>query len=59
MTLDRLLGLTGLLKKASLAGAFFVPAIWLSCVQAEVLCPAARAVTPAQVERVVDGEGDE
>ena len=56
MTLDRLLGLTGLLKKASLAGAFFVPAIWLSSVQAEVLCPAPRAVTPAQVERVVDGD---
>ena len=29
-----------------------MPAIWLSSVQAEVLCPAPRAVTPAQVERV-------
>ena len=56
MTLARLLGLTGLMKKASLVGAFFVPAIWYSVAQAQVLCPAPRAVTYAQVERVVDGD---
>ena len=56
MTLGRLLGLTGLMKKASLAGAFFVPAIWFSTAQAGVLCPAPRTVTYAQVERVVDGD---
>ena len=56
MTLARLLGLTGLMKKASLVGAFFVPAIWYSAVQAQVLCPAPRAVSYAQVERVVDGD---
>lgn len=56
MTTGRLLGLAGLLKKASLAGAFFVPVIWLSSVQAALLCPAPRAVTSAQVERVVDGD---
>ena len=56
MTLSSLFGLVRLLKKASLAGAFFVPAIWLSSVQAQVLCPAPKAPTPAQVERVVDGD---
>ncbi|MES2871371.1 MAG: thermonuclease family protein [Pseudomonadota bacterium] len=56
MTLGSLFGLTGLLKKASLAGAFFVPAIWLASVQAEVLCPAPGALSYAQVERVVDGD---
>ena len=56
MTLGRLLGLTGLVKKASLVGAFFVPAIWLSAAQAQVLCAAPRALTYAQVERVADGD---
>ena len=56
MTLGRLLGLTGLAKKASLAGAFFVSAIWYCAAQAQELCPAPRAVTYAQVERVVDGD---
>ena len=56
MTLGSLSSLAGLLKKASLAGAFFVPAIWLSTVQAQALCPAPQAVSYAQVERVVDGD---
>lgn len=56
MTLGSLSSLAGLLKKASLAGAFFVPAIWLSTGQAQALCPAPQAVSYAQVERVVDGD---
>ena len=56
MTLDRLLGLTGLLKKASLAGAFFVPAIWWTALYAEPLCPAPGPVSYVQVQRVVDGD---
>ena len=43
-----------LLKKASLAGAFFVAAIWLPAAQA--LCPAPSSLAVAQVERVVDGD---
>jgi endonuclease YncB( thermonuclease family) len=43
-----------LLKKASLAGAFFVAAIWLPAAQA--LCPAPSSLPLAQVERVVDGD---
>ena len=45
-----------LMKKASLAGAFFVPGIWLSAVQAEVFCPAPAAVSTFEVQRVVDGD---
>ena len=56
MTLGRLLGLARLLKKASLAGAFFVPAIWLGSAWAAPLCPAPGAVTYATVERVTDGD---
>ena len=56
MTLGSLSSLAGLLKKASLAGAFFVPAIWLSAVQAQALCPAPQPLSYAQVERVVDGD---
>ena len=56
MTSGSLFGLARLLKKASLVGAFFVPAIWLSTVHAQVLCPAPGALTYAQVQRVVDGD---
>ena len=52
--LDRPLGYSRLLKKASLAGAFFVSAIWLST--ASALCPASSPLPAAQVERVVDGD---
>lgn len=47
-------GFSRLLKKASLAGAFFVAAIWLPAAQA--LCPAPSSLPVAQVERVVDGD---
>lgn len=47
-------GFSTLMKKASLAGAFFVSAIWLSAAQA--LCPAPEALTPVAVQRVVDGD---
>ncbi|MDG6404383.1 thermonuclease family protein, partial [Pseudomonas quasicaspiana] len=47
-------GLSRLLKKASLVGAFFVAAIWLPAAQA--LCPASSSLPVAQVERVVDGD---
>jgi endonuclease YncB( thermonuclease family) len=43
-----------LLKKASLAGAFFMSAIWLSGAQA--FCPAPASLPVFQVERVVDGD---
>lgn len=43
-----------LLKKASLAGAFFMSAIWLSTAQA--LCPAPPSLPLVQVQRVVDGD---
>ena len=43
-----------LMKKASLAGAFFVSAIWLSGAQA--FCPAPSGLTPVAVQRVVDGD---
>ena len=56
MTMGRLLGLARLLKKASLAGAFFVPAIWLAGVSAAPLCAAPGALSYAQVQRVVDGD---
>ncbi|MFJ2686472.1 thermonuclease family protein [Pseudomonas sp. NPDC087342] len=48
------MGFTLLTKKASLAGAFFVSAIWLSGAQA--FCPAPSGLTPATVQRVVDGD---
>jgi endonuclease YncB( thermonuclease family) len=43
-----------LMKKASLAGAFFVSAIWLSTAQA--FCPAPAGLTSVTVQRVVDGD---
>ena len=42
------------MKKASLAGAFFVSAIWLSSAQA--FCPAPVRLDSATVQRVVDGD---
>ncbi|UDI93352.1 thermonuclease family protein [Pseudomonas sp. IAC-BECa141] len=42
------------MKKASLAGAFFVSAIWLSAAQA--FCPAPSGLDGATVQRVVDGD---
>lgn len=42
------------MKKASLAGAFFVSAIWLSAAQA--FCPAPSGLDSATVQRVVDGD---
>lgn len=42
------------MKKASLAGAFFVSAIWLSAAQA--FCPAPVGLDSATVQRVVDGD---
>lgn len=56
MTLSSLFGLIRLLKKASLAGAFFMPAIWLASASAAPLCPAPGALTYAWVERVSDGD---
>ena len=43
-----------LMKKASLAGAFFVSAIWLPGAQA--FCPAPGDLAPVAVQRVVDGD---
>ncbi|TWD46411.1 thermonuclease family protein [Pseudomonas sp. SJZ131] len=48
------MGFSPLLKKASLVGAFFVSAIWLSAAQA--FCPVPAGLTPIAVERVVDGD---
>ncbi|HEY0289540.1 MAG TPA: thermonuclease family protein [Pseudomonas sp.] len=48
------MGFSRLLKKASLVGAFFVSAIWLSV--AHALCPAPASLPTAQVQRVVDGD---
>src|SRR5471032_344054 len=48
------MGFSLLLKKASLAGAFFVSAIWLSGAQA--FCPAPSGLTSVAVQRVVDGD---
>jgi len=42
------------MKKASLAGAFFVSAIWLSAAQA--FCPTPSDVSSVVVQRVVDGD---
>ncbi|WP_223488466.1 thermonuclease family protein [Pseudomonas sp. A-RE-19] len=47
-------GFSRLIKKASLAGAFFVSAIWLSGAQA--FCPAPGGLTSVAVQRVVDGD---
>jgi endonuclease YncB( thermonuclease family) len=52
--LDNPVGFSRLLKKASLAGAFFVAAIWLPAAQA--FCPAPPSLPVAQVARVVDGD---
>ncbi|NUU36741.1 thermonuclease family protein [Pseudomonas sp. C2B4] len=43
-----------LMKKASLAGAFFVSVIWLSTAQA--LCPVPGGLASVEVQRVVDGD---
>ncbi|CAI8991065.1 hypothetical protein PS893_03331 [Pseudomonas fluorescens] len=43
-----------LMKKASLAGAFFMSAIWLSGAQA--FCPTPSGLAPVAVQRVVDGD---
>ena len=48
------MGFSLLLKKASLAGAFFVSAIWLSSAQA--FCPAPSGLATVAVQRVVDGD---
>jgi endonuclease YncB( thermonuclease family) len=48
------MGFSLLMKKASLAGAFFVSAIWLSAAQA--FCPAPAGLTSVAVQRVVDGD---
>ena len=48
------MGFTLLMKKASLAGAFFVSAFWLSAVHA--FCPAPDGLAPVAVQRVVDGD---
>ena len=50
------MGFCQLLKKASLAGAFFVPVIWLSTAQAQAYCPAPASLVQVQVQRVVDGD---
>ncbi|KII36327.1 thermonuclease family protein [Pseudomonas fluorescens] len=48
------MGFSSLLKKASLAGAFFVSAIWLTGAQA--FCPAPAGLASVTVQRVVDGD---
>ncbi|MHC8364804.1 thermonuclease family protein [Pseudomonas sp. ZT5P21] len=48
------MGFTLLMKKASLVGAFFVSAIWLTGAQA--FCPVPSGLTPVAVQRVVDGD---
>jgi len=50
------MGCSLLLKKASLAGAFFVSAIWLAPAQAQVFCPVPSALDTVEVLRVVDGD---
>ena len=50
------MGFCQLLKKASLVGAFFVPGIWLSVAQADVICPVPTAPAKVEVQRVVDGD---
>lgn len=48
------MGFSLLMKKASLAGAFFMSAIWLSGAQA--FCPAPGGLAQVAVQRVVDGD---
>jgi endonuclease YncB( thermonuclease family) len=48
------MGFSLLMKKASLAGAFFMSAIWLSGAQA--FCPVPSGLTQVAVQRVVDGD---
>ena len=48
------MGFSSLLKKASLAGAFFVSAIWLS--GAHAFCPTPAQLPSVTVQRVVDGD---
>ncbi|MEX5684297.1 thermonuclease family protein [Pseudomonas silesiensis] len=48
------MGFTLLMKKASLAGAFFVSAFWLCAAQA--FCPAPDGLASVTVQRVVDGD---
>lgn len=48
------MGFSLLMKKASLAGAFFMSAIWLSGAQA--FCPAPSGLAQVAVQRVVDGD---
>ncbi|VVN80317.1 thermonuclease family protein [Pseudomonas fluorescens] len=48
------MGFTLLMKKASLAGAFFVSAFWLSAAQA--FCPVPDGLAAVAVQRVVDGD---
>ncbi len=50
------MGFCQLLKKASLAGAFFVPWIWPGVAQAQVYCPAPASLAQVDVQRVVDGD---
>lgn len=53
--LESRLDFSRLMKKAPLAGAFFMSAIWLSSAQA--LCPApASQLEAVSVQRVVDGD---
>lgn len=47
-------GYSRLMKKASLVGAFFVPAIWLCAAQAA--CPSPGGLSEVAVQRVVDGD---
>ncbi|KAE9650311.1 thermonuclease family protein [Pseudomonas sp. PB105] len=50
------MGFCQLLKKASLAGAFFMPGIWLSTAHAQVFCPVPTSAAQVDVQRVVDGD---
>jgi len=49
-----LIGLSLLLKKAPLVGAFFVGACWFG--QAQAFCPAPTGLSSVQVRQVVDGD---
>lgn len=52
--LESLYGFSRLMRKASLVGAFFVSAIWLSGAQA--FCTASKELSSVAVQRVVDGD---
>lgn len=52
--MDGRLDCSRLMKKASLAGAFFVSVIWLTGAQA--FCPAPAGLSQVTVQRVVDGD---